>query len=388
MLSNCAYQNLGAVTSGAAAGSGVWPGGFAESRLGSQSPRNEPSKIVGDVTMWLYRCLSRLYRDDNAAVAVLTAVFLTAFIGIMGATIDLGILYSAHSQLQSAADSAALASASELVTDLNGDGVADSNYSGAESLAHEYVGLNKFLENMLEWTAKDTFEAGVWDFQAKDFSHLGETGDPDDLTAVRITLKRTVKTIFTPIVGITDVELTASTTGYLGYAGNGGKGDIPVAMQKSYLDSIEPGTRKYWQGDENVQWTTYTDSPTNASKLKHLVNHPEDIPRVNINDTMYMTNGMVDSALKELHDKYDENKNGADEWHVVMPVVDWSNEGSDQKDGPLVGFVHFVITEVKSKGNPKYIDGYWADGGAIVAEGAGPGGGNWGVRSSLAALVD
>jgi hypothetical protein len=103
---------------------------------------------------------------------------------------------------------------------------------------------------------------------------------------------------------------------------------------------------------------------------------------------MHMTNGMVNSALKELKKKFNQNKNGEGEWHVAMPVVSWADQGAGQKQGPLEGFVHIVITEIKDQGSPKYLKGYWAAGGAIVAEGAGPGGTDWGVRATRPAMIN
>ena len=132
--------------------------------------------------------IRQLWQEDRGVVAVLVAVFLSAFIGLMGAGIDLGLLYAARGELQNAADAAALAAADDLVTDVNGDSIADSNYGGAESTAHQYVDSNKLAKDMLVWSEQDLFEAGLWDFEAKTFSRTGDTGDPDDLDAVRVTL--------------------------------------------------------------------------------------------------------------------------------------------------------------------------------------------------------
>jgi Flp pilus assembly protein TadG len=339
---------------------------------------------------WFIKKTRALLNGEHGIVAPLAAVFITGFVGLVGAAVDMGIVYSARSQLQSAADSSALAAASELVSDLDGDGIADSNYYGSEVIAKNYVASNVMLENNLIWTAEDTYEAGLWDFEAKNFSRLGDSANPADLTAVRVTLKRTVRTFFARILGISNVNIEASTTSYLGYAGDGGKADVPIAVQKSFLSTYAPSEKVIWQGEENAQWTTFSDPPANSSKVRDMINNPNNIPPINIGDTLYMMNGMADAALKDMQNKYNINKNLANEWHVVMPVVDWVNDGSEQQDGPVVGFVHFVITDIKTNGNPKYMEGYWLDGGAIVAEGASHynGNSNWGARASRPALIN
>jgi Flp pilus assembly protein TadG len=114
--------------------------------------------------------------------------------------VDLGIVYSAQSQLQSAADSAALAAAAELVTDERRR-YRTPTMRAAENTAHNYVEANTLLENQLVWTAADKFEAGFWDFRCQGlFTLKGDSANPDDLNAARVTLARTVDT-FSPASG-------------------------------------------------------------------------------------------------------------------------------------------------------------------------------------------
>ena len=328
--------------------------------------------------------LRRLCRCEKGMVAVMTAVFLTGFIGTMGASVDLGIVYSARAQLQAAAAAAALAAAAELVTDLNDDGYADANYSGAETQAHLYVANNKLLENQLEWTADDTFEAGLWDFDIKDFSRLGDSGDPDDLNAARVTMRRTVKTYFARIVGVDTVDIEVTTTGFLGYAGNGGKGDLPIAVNMASLGGPGQELDLNPENAENVQWTSYDISPTNTPVLVDFAQNPDSIPAMNIGETMYLNNGVETPVLNAISAAFDANQEGG-EWHVMIPVVEWSTPSTQ---GVLRGFVNYVITEVVTTGGDKGIKGHWTNGGDLIMEGAASGGGEWGVRATRATLIN
>ena len=331
--------------------------------------------------------IKRVMDEDDGVIAVLVAVFLTAFVGLMGAGIDLGLVYAARGEMQNASDSAALAAAVELVKDIDGDDIADANYSGASSTAEEFVTSNKLANRNIEWSATDQFEAGLWDFDTKDFSSTGPSSDPDDLTAVRITLRRSVNTYFTRIFGMNNVDIQVQSTGFLGYAGSGGRADVPIAVRERKLLESNPGQDLYLnnENDENVQWTSFDVWPANKNTVKPYIDDPETIPTMNIGDDMYMVNGCVTPLLRAIEDAWEANKDENGEWHVVCPVVAWD---PPQNRGTLKGYVHYMITEVIPTGSNKGIKGYWADNGAIVAEGTGPGGDNYGVRAGVAVLIN
>ena len=342
--------------------------------------------LAGVSAMNLYLELKRLYREDEGIVAVLVAVFLTTFLGLMGAGIDLGLVYAARSEMQNAVDSAALAAAVELVTDIDGDNIADANFSGAESTAQQYVTSNKLANDNLEWGDGDQFEAGLWDFEAKNFSSSGPSSNPDDLNAVRITLNRTINTYFTRIFGLNSVDILVQSTGYLGYAGNGGRPDVPIAVNEKKLLESDPGQDLYLnnENDENVQWTSFDNWPANKNTVKPYIDDPDSIPCMNIGDDMYMVNGCITPLMDAIEDAFEANKDSYGEWHVVCPVVAWE---PPQNRGILKGYVHYMITGVKATGKDKGIKGYWANNGEIVAQGAGPGGDDYGVRAGTAVLI-
>lgn len=335
--------------------------------------------------------LKRLYREEKAAAAVLTVIMLTSLVALVGAAVDMGIVYAARSELQNATDSAAMASAAELLVDANNDGAAETNYSGAQLTAEAYVESNQMLTEPLQWNQlTDVFQAGLWDFDLGDFAQTGDSSDPADLDTVRVAMNRPVDLLFARVVGVRQVSVGAAAVGHLGCAGNGGKADLPLAINAAALDSLGPDTDIVLNSEnaENGQWTSFQTWPCNNNTIGAFLDDPSQIPPLNIGDKLYMNNGEIANLFGDLADLFAANAGPDGTWPVMLPVVQWS---PPQNEGTLIGFVHFVITEVRGPGGPssesKRIIGYWEDDAALVAPGAATGGQCYGVRASRSTLI-
>jgi hypothetical protein len=89
----------------------------------------------------IQRILTRFSRDDGGAVLALVALGSIALVGIAALAIDLGMLYTARSEAQRAADAAALAGASAFQ---NGDPVAEPWWvDTARTRAYDLAALNR-----------------------------------------------------------------------------------------------------------------------------------------------------------------------------------------------------------------------------------------------------
>lgn len=330
--------------------------------------------------------LKRLVKEEKGVIAPLAAVFLTALIGFVGLAVDLGMFYTARTELQSAADAAALAGAMDMIIDSNGDNVAEANYDGAEATTKTYVESNKFNGALLTWTdGDDTFECGKWDFETDGFESLGGT-DPEDLDTVRVTMSRVVDTYFSRIFGIDTFDIDVSAAAHMGCAGDGTQADIPVAVNPDCL--TEPGVELKFnsENDECVQWTSFFDWPTNTPSVGQYIDDPSLIPPLSVGDTIFMSNGTMTPNLKDLDELFDEMKDDDGFWHVVMPVVEWD---VPPVSGTVIGFVHYILVEVKDHGGEKGIYGMWADGGQLVTGGGSRSGGEcFGVRASASSLMN
>ena len=321
-------------------------------------------------------------KDDRGVIAPFFAIFLTAFVAFLGAAVDLGMIYSARGQLQTAVDAAAMGAARDLLVQSGGS--VDANYDGAEATAVSLIEANTLLGQNLTWGDADTYEAGFWDLDADAFVSTGYTDDPAALNAVRVVLKRTIETYFIKLVGINNIDLSASATGFLGCAGDGTKPELPIVVDVDAL--ANPGDTLVFnnENDENVQWTSFFTWPCNMNTVSDYMDDPDSIPNLNIGDEIYMNNGVIVPLLRTLADLFDENQSGG-EWRVILPVGQWS---PPQNRGNIVGFVQFAITEVDDHGSDKGLTGYWPDDGQLIAPpGASVSSNCFGVRASSAVLL-
>ena len=339
--------------------------------------------------MRLFTKLQKLWRAERGAVAVITAVALTGLVALTGAAVDLGVVYSARSELQNATDAAAMAGAAELVSDTNGDQIVETNYSGARDSAIGFVESNTMVTEGLVWNEEiDLYEAGLWDFDLDDFSKLGDSADPDDLNAVRVSMQRPVNMLFAKVVGLDQVQVGVSSTAFLGCAGSGGKADLPIAINDDVLDSLGPNDDIVLnsENEENGQWTSFFTWPTNKNTIDYYMDNPDEIPQLNVGDEIAMNNGVISPLFGSLETLFEENKDANGMWHVMLPVVDWE---PPQNQGTVVGFVSFVITEVVGPGGPdsKKIVGYWDNDHQLESPGAVGNGACYGVRAGRATLI-
>lgn len=339
--------------------------------------------------MRLFTKFKGLWQTERGAVAVIAALMLTGLVALTGTAVDLGMVYSARSELQNATDAAAMAGAAELVMDTNGDDVVETNYNGAMSTAISFVESNNITTDALVWTDEsDLYEAGLWDFDLGDFAQVGDSANPDDLNAVRVSMQRPVDMLFANIVGLGQVQVGVSSTAFLGCAGSGGKADLPLAINAAVLDSLGPDSDIVLnsENEENGQWTSFFTWPTNKNSVDYFMDHPEEIPPINVGDEIAMNNGVISPLFGSLEALFEDNKGPDGTWQVLLPVVEWN---PPQNEGVVKGFVSFVITEVWGPGGAdgKKIVGYWDNDHQLESPGAIGNGACYGVRAGRATLI-
>jgi len=316
----------------------------------------------------------------------MTAALLTALAAFVGAGVDLGILYTAKSQLQSAADAAALAGANELLQSV--DNVAVADYDSAETTARQLAGQNELFNHQLNsLIVADpetySFEAGLWDTNVGDFTRTGYSSNPDDLTGVRVILNRTVETNFARIVGIKQVNITASATAFLGWAASTPQGevDLPIAVQHHAFNSCQDVIRYSPENEETAAWTAFFNQNTDANNISPYIEGTTPCPGLSVGDQISLNNGVITTLFQELEQRWLQERDSNGEWRVLLPVVDES--GPTQ--GSVIGFAYFVITDVQ--GPPvKQLTGH-LECGAMVADGSTTGGTNLGTRAARSMLV-
>lgn len=298
-------------------------------------------------------------------VAVMVAAMLTALVGMAGAAVDLGMIYTARSQLQNAADAAALAAADTIIT-YDGTFIAQVDYDGAWATAQQIAGANQAIGVNLALLESD-FVVGKWDPDTGTWVSTGASDNPADINAVQVTVRRDelanspVGTFFAGIVGVDQVGLQATARAYIGYAGNVPEGAValPIAVKAEAVlgddDSPDCGQSLEFHSepDENAEWTTFFDWPVNDPTVREYACGCRTSPALKVGDEIFVTNGNLSNhTFQALADRFQEEGTDtdgdgqADEWLVVLPVVKSEHHGCSHTV-EVVGFAYFLITEVR-----------------------------------------
>ena len=139
------------------------------------------------------------FRDDcRGAVYIWTAFGIIGMLGFGGLAIDMSYFYVARNQLQTSADSAALAAAMRM-----------SNTTEMKAEAKKYAQMNVAGDNQI--LADADIQRGSWDFDSKTFSAGGANAN-----AVRVTTRMSqdngnpVGTFFANALGFSNVNISTS----------------------------------------------------------------------------------------------------------------------------------------------------------------------------------
>lgn len=151
----------------------------------------------------------------RATTLVMVAVMAPVLIGFAALSVDVGAIYNARADLQTAADSAALAAAS-MMSGLSGPATVDEAFADARQEVDRLLGDNPVLGRVLQVSASDVVfgRASVNPNGGYDFTP--STSMPD---AIRVTVRMTsdspngpLPLYFAPIFGKNSSELSASAT--------------------------------------------------------------------------------------------------------------------------------------------------------------------------------
>jgi uncharacterized membrane protein len=147
-------------------------------------------------------------RGERGVVAVLVALLLVVFVGVLAVVLDLGHLHAVKAQLQNAADSAALAGTRGLYPLELQDPLEDfvPNCFQAEEWAANMLWANQ---------AAGEVAVGRWDLEAGAF--IAQPGCPADLVinSVQVTAWETVNLTLARLFGLEAMQVGASAVGFI-----------------------------------------------------------------------------------------------------------------------------------------------------------------------------
>jgi len=318
----------------------------------------------------------------------MVALALMAMLGMGALAVDLGYVFSTRSEVQKAADAAALAAALRLVQLYNEQGgslTLTEVTSAATEAAGTWAEQNTSTGNPdvpLTVAASDVV-VGVWDPATKTFTAGGAVGD---INAVKVTVRRDqtsngpIQLMFGSVVGVSTVNVTAQAIAYVGYVGSVPAGALSMPLlisERAYVQGNDI-LRFRADGTDNSGWSVFFMTGGGADLVADYINGTEALPAVKVGDMLETYNGvMSNNIFMYMQGKVAEN---GGEWQVVLPIVGGEQFVQQMK---VVGFATFIITSVETAPG-KVICGHFT---TATIPGGGPGGGNFGSKAGHVVLV-
>jgi hypothetical protein len=276
-------------------------------------------------------------QNQRGAVMIFVAAAMTAFIGFAALAIDVGFLMAARNELQNAADSAALAGASQLARGKNDNTIKQASINAA--------GLNKASNNNINLSNGD-IELGKWNWDSDSVDAFINGATPFDAVKAKIE-NHHVELFF-----ISDRGLGATAVAIVGPI-SGMRGLIPIAVTEEEIeDIIEAGEGIIYEiGRSAGNWGTVDfDSPETPGgpgggnpEIGGWLENGYD-GNINIGDDIYTETGVGKIVGGGNYAKVEDLIGEI----LVIPVIDQFGNGMSISE--VRGFVAIEITKISGKG--------------------------------------
>ena len=327
-------------------------------------------------------------KTERGSILVFVTIALGALLGFAAWSTETGRAWQTKSQLQAAADSAALAGVGSLFS-------ADFltvDEANARAAAVAYGAQHKALGASLTIAASDV-EAGSWDMVSQTFTALPGSNDPDVVRAVRVVTRRDanangpISTILGRVLGVNSIAVNTDAVAEWGFAGSTSPGtvDLPIAIDCCAVAGNTPGaecTENYCQtistnppnpcllADgvtttsclefystpvQNACWTEFDGGSPSVSVpgMTDIVQNgnPDDIGQ----EPIYIDNGTKTPVVSDIKDRFDaegsdtDGDGTKDSWVVSLPMIECQNPGDKCAGGDtqtIVGFLCMDIREI------------------------------------------
>lgn len=311
------------------------------------------------ITFWAGR------RRQSGAAAILVAFLMIVFLGIAALALDVGYLYVVRTELQNAADAAALAGAGRLYPrSVTGAviSVVPPEWGSAEAAA-DYP---QAPANRAAGVTLTDYEVrtGYWNLVSGNLKSPLSTQGLQDAPAVQVTVRKTgglnsgpVQLFFARAIGIGNADVSATATAVTACPGVAYPGALfPIAIRKSVADragefgsrssTIKIGSDYHYPEDDAGQWTSFDVDANDVPFIRDLIEKGNPNTVTNL-DTIWIQPGTKNTIYNEVPFDID----------VALPVV-LDADFDTHARVPVHGFIGFHITGAK-KGNKPYVEGYF-----------------------------
>jgi len=293
------------------------------------------------------------HRQRGGAVLGFMVIALMVFMGLAVVAIDFGHLGFSTNEVQVVADTAATAGARALLENRN----AMAQVQNPVTVAQTVVGQNQ-LDGDTATIAAGDVEVGTYNFQTNSFTLGGVTPN-----AVRATGRATVANMVAGFFGADTSDV--SRQAIAAYSGNASAAPpCPLAVGVCNFNAYKgsgncsqlPKLTQSPATTDNSGWTSLFESGANAMTFtKYLPaacgGGGEAAPSVRIGQSIAVSNGQVNSALKTMEDCF---KAGLLP-ECTVPIVNVGCNGQFNQNSTVVGFATFKIKSIKSTGGNKGI---------------------------------
>ena len=327
----------------------------------------------------------KLLHGQRGGVAIWFALLLPVLLGVAALAVDLAHINMAKTELQNAADAAALAGA-RLLTDPSGE--QPYSWTIAENTAKS-VAKQNYANGSLVQDANLSVDSGYWNIPGSSYSPSHTSTVTGDVPAVRATVSIPgLKLFFAPIWGIVARDVHASAIAVI--APPGGGPVFPFAITQSIFNpswwdfdqnkpkinpltgapySIKVSLDSVYPSGGKGNWTSLTYPIGQGSSkdpiIGDIINAGDNTAPVSIGQSIWIATGTMDNLYKN---KQYTLPIGDD---VAVPVVQNVIPGSWQT---IVAIAGFHIDAVGGNGNKSFFTGHFID--AATISSLNPGNGN------------
>jgi len=314
---------------------------------------------------------------QKGAVAITAALSMTALLGIGAMAIDIGNLLVARSELQNAADAAALAGAGCLYKRAACNNTSDTepDWTEAQVTASDFATATAPATNLVQNSAINVVSTatGFWNVTGSPAGLQTPgtfTPGTNDMPAIQVTVVKDasnenggVPVFLGGIFGVTTLKASAVATAVIsrpGYVGTAGLFPIaiPQCMYDNYWNSstnspvtyegtaipgqTEPQTMgqpyvfdmmsSYHAGmcSQTAQWTSFNlQSAQSANVTKDLITGGNPVP-LSIGDQTFIQSGTKDALFQATRACSANGGNGSCAWVTVAVVDSVANPGQNQ----------------------------------------------------------
>ena len=394
---------------------------------------------------------TRAPRGDRRGVTMVTVVVgLVALIGATALAIDVGAMWVAKTQLQNAADAAALAAASNMID----KSVPATTLGTATTVAQQVGNANQAISAANVDILSTDVTYGDWDLDTRTFDTSVDLTDPAQVTAADVVTRMSaaangpLPAFMSRILGHQSFDVVADATAYLGFAGRVGPDVIPLpvvldcceltgdACNGVYCPDIATNKPNPCELDDapqdvdfdaggnpipvsclefhdtteqNACWTGFEHHPSvSTADMTDIIENDVQFG-VNVGEKYYIDNGTKTPVIDDIHDRmhgegkfgeasgqdyYEPKDNVKDSWVTVLPVVECQDgiNCAGGNEAEIKGFVCFEVREVLVTPE-KIIKGTFMCPGHprwddCAAKGPfGSGGDDFGIRADIPVLV-